>query len=92
MRKSILAVVLLLVAVAGCQSGSHLTFGPLHAESSVQAYTEWQEPTFYFAEEKEGKGLCTGSAWGFLGSEVCAGWLECNELSAGGYTNWDQSE
>ena len=84
-----------LVAIVGCTTGSQLTVGPLHGHSSVTTHLEWQPLGFYFAEEKTDDAgnidLCTGSAAGFWSSEICAGWHQCEEMSADLYLNWDQS-
>ena len=88
MKKSIFMIAL--IAIAGCTAGSHATFGPLHAQSSVTTALELQEPTFVFAEETE-DGLCSSSSLFFWNSEVCVDWVECEELSVGAYVNWDQT-
>lgn len=92
MRKGILvaSAILSVIIIAGCTSGSHLTLGPGHAESSVSAH-EWRDAAFVSGEQ-EGKGSCVGSTFGFLSSELCGEWRECNEASIGLYSNWDQDQ
>jgi len=79
--------VALLASVVGCSTGSKLDFGPAQLSSSITAHHEWQEPAFYFFNEDG----CTGSAFGFLSSEVCAKLQECNELGFAAWVNWDQT-
>ena len=91
MRKSIFVTILALVAItAGCTTGTHLTFGPLHGQADATTHKDLQKPTFYFAQEKP-EGLCTGSSLLWWSSEVCGQWRKCNELSFGLFVNWEQT-
>lgn len=91
MRKhiTIFTAVLVLSAI-GCTTGSHVTLGPLHAQSDVTTHVELQEPGFYFAEDRK-DGLCSGSSLALWSSEICADWRENNGLSAGAFINWAQT-
>lgn len=85
MKKTLLCLAVLVVAVSGCVASSHMTVGPATVQSSVATH-EYRAPAFYVEDGK------MGSTLGFWSSEVGVAVGECTEASLGGSISWDQDK
>ncbi len=86
MKKTVgvVLVALFMVVLTGCVSGSHLTVGPVTAQSSVAAH-EWKDPSIYAEDGK------VGSTFGCFSSEMSIATSdECKGLGLGASVTWDQ--
>jgi len=81
MKSTLIGLAALLAVATGCTASSHLTVGPLKADSWVQAH-EWRDAEFHCEDGR------IGSTLGFLSSEVGGEWSKCEEVSVGAGISW----